>query len=170
MRDSAEAAAKEARAGFTKAADSAVEEAVLKVRSESELRRRRVAEEAVRVAEDDDRMRRAQEEEETSFSVRSSMADNLVAAAAKKAEGERLRAVEETIASVTTEKDIYMEEAAERAISERRRGLYKAVLESKAKFEAEEGKERKRVFEEAISILKERHDSELCEAVDRSIA
>ena len=50
--------------------------------------------------------------------MRSSVADELLAAAAEKAEGGRLRAVEEMIASVTAYKDRYMEEEVERAITE----------------------------------------------------
>ena len=50
MRDDAKEAAKEARAGFTVAVNAAVGEALSKVRSESDLLRRRDAEEAVRVA------------------------------------------------------------------------------------------------------------------------
>ena len=46
------------------------------------------------------------------------MADELLAAAAEKAEGERLRVVEEMIACVTAYKDRYMEEEVERAITE----------------------------------------------------
>ena len=112
MRDSVEAATKEARAGFIEAVNVVVKEA------ESELHRRRDNEEAARVDEEDDLRRRAQDEEETSSSVRSSVADELLAAAAEKAEGERLRAVEEMIASVTAYKDRYMEEEVERAITE----------------------------------------------------
>ena len=39
------------------------------------------------------------------------MADKLLAASTEKAEGERLRAIEETIASVTADKDREMDEA-----------------------------------------------------------
>ena len=60
MRDAVEASYKEARAGFTEAANSALEEAVSKVRAKSELYRRRDAEEAARVTEDNDCRRRAQ--------------------------------------------------------------------------------------------------------------
>ena len=46
----------------------------------------------------------------------------------------------------------------------------RAVSESRAKFEAEAAEDRKRVVEEAVSALRERHYSELREVVDRSIA
>ena len=70
-----------------------------------ELLKRRDTEEAVRVAKDNGSRRRAQEKEENSSSVRNSVADKILAAAAKKAKGGTLRAVEETIASVIAEKD-----------------------------------------------------------------
>ena len=56
------AASKVVRAGFTEAANVAVEEAVSKVRSKSEIRRTRDVKEAARVAKDDSRRRRSQEE------------------------------------------------------------------------------------------------------------
>ena len=105
MRDAVDAAAKEARAVFTEAMNAAVEEALSKVRDESELRRRRDAEEAARVAKDNGSRRRAHEKEETSSSMQISVADKLLAAANNKADGEILRAVEEKIASMTAEKD-----------------------------------------------------------------
>ena len=46
------------RAGFTEAANVAVEEAVLKVRAKSEIRRTRDVKEAARVAKDNSRRRR----------------------------------------------------------------------------------------------------------------
>ena len=52
MRDSVEAATKEARAGFTEAVNAVVEEAVSKVWAESELHRRRDIKEVVRVSKD----------------------------------------------------------------------------------------------------------------------
>ena len=62
MRDAVEAAAKEASVGFTKAVKTVVEEDISKVRSKSELCRRRGVKKSARVAEDNDRRRRAQEE------------------------------------------------------------------------------------------------------------
>ena len=52
IRDSIEAASKEAREVFTEAVNSAVDEAVSKVWAESELHRRRDIKEAVRVSKD----------------------------------------------------------------------------------------------------------------------
>ena len=69
MRDADDAAAKEARAGFIKAVNASMEEAVSKVRTKSELRRRRDVEEAARIPEDNNHRMRSQEEEETSSSV-----------------------------------------------------------------------------------------------------
>ena len=69
IRYSIDAANKKARAGFTKAVNTNVEEAVSKVRAKSELRRRRDVKEAARVAEEKKFRRRSQEEEETSFSM-----------------------------------------------------------------------------------------------------
>ena len=63
IRDAIEAAAKEERAGFTKAVNATVEEAVLKVRVKSEPCRRKDAKEAVRVAKDNNCRRRALVEE-----------------------------------------------------------------------------------------------------------
>ena len=63
MKKSVEAAAKEARAVFTKALNTTAEEAISKIRAKSELRRRRDVKEAARVAEDDDFRRMAQEED-----------------------------------------------------------------------------------------------------------
>ena len=170
MRDVVKAASKEVRAVFTDAVNAAVAEAISKVRAKSELRRRRNVREAARVAENEDCRRRDQEEEETSFSVQSSMSNELLAAAAEKSEGGRLRAVKETIASVTADKDRDMEEAVERAIAECGRGLYRAVSEERVKFDTEAVEDRKQVVEEAVNSLRERHDLELCKAVDRSIA
>ena len=68
--------------------------------------------------------------------MQSSVADELLAAATKKAEGEILRDIEEMISSVTVEKDRETEEAVERAISECGRGLDKEVLEERSKFKA----------------------------------
>ena len=69
MRYYIEASTNKLRAGFTEALNTAVEEDVLKVRVELELRRRRDTEEAARVTEDDDCRRRYQEEEGTYSSV-----------------------------------------------------------------------------------------------------
>ena len=101
MRDAIKAAAKAARAVFTKAMYAGVEQAVSKIRAKLELRRRKYVEEAVRVSEDENRRRGAQEEEVTSSSPRSSVADKLLAPASEKDEGEILRDVKETIDSVT---------------------------------------------------------------------
>ena len=54
IRYSIDAANKKARAGFTKAVNTAMEEAVSKVRAKSELLRRRDVEEANRFTEDSD--------------------------------------------------------------------------------------------------------------------
>ena len=43
-------------------------------------------------------------------------------------------------------------------------------MEARAKFKAESAEDRKRVVGEAVSDLRERHDSELLEVVDRYIA
>ena len=101
MRDAIKAAAKAARAGFAKAMYAGVEQAVSKIRAKLELCRRKYVEEAVRVSEDENRRRGAQEEEVTSSSPQSSVADKLLASASEKDEGEILRAVKETIDSVT---------------------------------------------------------------------
>ena len=69
IRYSIDAANKKARAGFTKAVNTNVEEAVSKVRAKSELRRRRDVKEATRLPEDNNHRMRSQEEEETSSSV-----------------------------------------------------------------------------------------------------
>ena len=82
------------------------------------------------------------------------MADELLAAAAEKAEGGRLRVVEEMIACVTAYKDRYMEEVVEQAIAEYRHGLDRAVSKERAKFEVEAAEDRKRVVEEAVSALR----------------
>ena len=105
MRDAVDAVAKEARAVFTEAKNAAVEEALSKVTDESELRRRRYAKEAARVANDEGSRKRAHEKEETSSSVQIYVADKLLAAADNKVDREILRAIEETIASMTAEKD-----------------------------------------------------------------
>ena len=68
MRDAVDSAAKEAMAGFTEAANAAVEEAVIKVRSESEMRRTREVKEAASVNKDNDCRRKAQEEKEETSS------------------------------------------------------------------------------------------------------
>ena len=68
MRDAVDSAAKEAMAGFTEAVNAAVEEAVIKVRSESEMHRTREVEEAASVNKDNDRRRKAQEEKEEASS------------------------------------------------------------------------------------------------------
>ena len=52
MRDAVEADDKEARAGFTEAVNASMKEALLKVRAESELRRRRDTKEVAIVAKD----------------------------------------------------------------------------------------------------------------------
>ena len=83
--------------------------------------------------------------------------------------GEGFRAIKDMIASVTAEKDRDMDEAVERVIAECRQGLHRAALEVRAKFEAEAAEGRKRFIEEAVNALRERHNSELREAVDGSI-
>ena len=120
---------------------------------------RRDDEESARVSEEENIRRRSQEEEETSSSVRSSVADELLNADANKAEEEILSSTEEMIAPMTAYKDREAEEAVERVIMECRRGLKRAVLEVRSKFEAESAEYRKRVVKEAVSILRERHDS-----------
>ena len=47
-----------------------------------------------------------------------------------------MKASEEMISSVTAEKDRNMEDAVEQVIAECRRGLDRAVLEARTKFEA----------------------------------
>ena len=69
MRYYIEASTNKLRVGFTEAVNTAVEEDVVKVRVELELRRRRDTEEAARVTEDDDCRKRYQEEEGTYSSV-----------------------------------------------------------------------------------------------------
>ena len=59
----------------------------------------------MRVAKNNDCRRISKEEEKTSSFVRSSVADKIFTAAAEKAKGEILRAVKDTIASVTIDKD-----------------------------------------------------------------
>ena len=118
MRYSVEAAANEARADFIEAKNAAVEEGVSKIRAKSELRRSREVHEATRVDEENNHRRRFQEEEENSSSVQSSVADKLLAAAAEKSKGKRMRAIAEMIASMNVIKDRNMEEAVERMIEE----------------------------------------------------
>ena len=65
------------------------------------------------------------------------------------------------------EKDRDMDEAVEKAIAECGRVLDKAFSKSRANFGAEAAEDRKRVVEESVSALRERHYSELSEAVDR---
>ena len=120
----------------------------------------------MKVVHYDNRRRSSQEEKETSSSVKSPMTYDLLAAAVKKAKGGRLRAVKETIASLIMENYRDMDKALERAIAECGLGLDRAVSEARAKFEAESAEDRKRVVEEAVSALRERHDSELREAID----
>ena len=62
-----------------------------------------------------------------------------------------------------------MDKAVERTIAECRRGLDRSVLEARSKFEAEAAEGRKRVIKEAVSALKERHNSKLRKAVNRYI-
>ena len=62
-----------------------------------------------------------------------------------------------------------MDKAVEQAFVECGQGLDRAVLEARSKFEAEAVEDRNRVVEEAVSALRERHDSELYRAVDSSI-
>ena len=83
--------------------------------------------------------------------------------------GEGFRDIKDMIASVTAEKDRDMDEAVEQVIAECRQGLHRAVLEVRAKFEAEAAEGRKRVIKEAVSALKERHNSKLRKAVNRYI-
>ena len=52
IRDAVEADDKEARAGFTEAVNASMKEVLLKVRAESELRRRRDTKEVAIVAKD----------------------------------------------------------------------------------------------------------------------
>ena len=117
MRDAVNADAKEARTDFTKVVNSAVEEAVLKVKFESELSRSRYVKESARVAEDNYCRRRDHEEEKTSSSVQSSVTNELLSVSAKKAEGEILRAIKEAISSLDADKDRDMDEELERAIA-----------------------------------------------------
>ena len=60
------------------------------------------------------------------------MADELLTAAFKKADGEILRAIEEMIASVTAKKYRDMDESVERAIVECGQGLGRSVSEARA--------------------------------------
>ena len=129
-----------------------MEETVSKDRAKSELCRRRDEEDAASVAKDNDSRRRSQEEEEISSSVRSSVADDILAAADKKTKGVILRAVEETIASVTSKKDRETDEAVERAISECGRGFGRALSEEREKFEAEGAEYMECVVEEAVIV------------------
>ena len=154
MGDATKASSKEARACFTEAFNAAVEEAISKVRSKSELRRRRDVKEAARVVEDDNLRSRAQEEEGNSSSVQISMTGNILDSATKKAKGEIFRAVEETIAYVTVEKDRDMYEGAEHKISESGQGLYRSDSEAKEKFETEAAEGMKMVIKEAVSALR----------------
>ena len=98
--------------------------------------RRRDVEEAARVAKDNDCKRRAQEKEETSFSVQSSMIDEILVTATKKDEGEILRDVEEIVAYVTADKYREMDEAVDRAFAQYGRILGTTVSEARVKFEA----------------------------------
>ena len=66
------------------------------------------------------------------------MADKILATASEKAKGGRLRAVEETIASVTVEKYREMEEEVDQSSVECRQGLDRSVSEAWEKYEAEE--------------------------------
>ena len=59
--------------------------------------------------------------------MRSSVAEEILAAAANKDKGEILRTIEKMIASADTEKYMNMEEAVEPVIAECRRGLDRAV-------------------------------------------
>ena len=167
MRDSIEADIKEAREVFNEALNASMDEAVSKVRAELELSMMRNVEDVARVAKENYHMRRDQEDEETSSSLQSFVADEILAAAADKSKGERLRATKKTIALVTTEKDRDMDEAVEREITECGQGLDRAVSDERQIVEAEAAYDRKRVVEEAVSDLRESHDSELSNAVGR---
>ena len=81
-----------------------------------------------------------------------------------------MRDVEEIVAYVTADKYREMDEAVDRAFAQYGRILGTTVSEARAKFEAESAEDRKRVVEEAVSAVRERHDSELRKAIDRSMA
>ena len=58
---------------------------------------------------------------------------------------------------MTVDEDRDMDDVVERVIAECGQGLVRAVSKAWSKFEAEAAEDRKRVVEEAVSALRQRH-------------